>query len=405
MASNATPDSDEPAAGVDGLGAYEVIDRLLGIRDAGTATPTHLAVPASAPKFLVPCPVSTATRSLRAYGALRAPGRRVQRLAMVAALRTPVVSRLVATPVVVGERAPELIERLRGLIGEESLVFGLGLPPADAWWKPTLQLFDRRGVPAGFAKVGHRPLTASLVDNEADALARLRLSGDVHAPAALGRFSWNDMPVSVTAPMPGDVSRPVQNEEPDIRGLAELMRTPTPDAGDADLRWTRWCDHVRRAVAGAPAASEVAAVGLDALGPGTERSVACAHGDWVPWNMADARDGRWVWDFEYFAEDAPAGFDVAHWVYQHHRVLKGRSASEALLATFTDADPSRWRWAESCDGVGLDRDAMAALRLAHPLHLMARFAAAVRAGAPAGHDLAAMVDWVRRCVESESARP
>ncbi len=98
------------------------------------------------------------------------------------------------------------------------------------------------------------------------------------------------------------------------------------------------------------------------------------HGDWVAWNMAEAPDGLYVWDWEYSRPGRPFGFDLLHFSFQDAFVAR----SQPLLRAFADAAT---RATAGLRRLGLDADTQAALRRLHRLEVRLRAENAVQRGA------------------------
>ncbi|MEV7907923.1 hypothetical protein, partial [Streptomyces anulatus] len=63
------------------------------------------------------------------------------------------------------------------------------------------------------------------------------------------------------------------------------------------------------------------------------------HGDFSPWNIACARDGRLlVWDWERFGTGVPLGFDAVHHFFQ--RALRRADPATAARACLAQALPT-----------------------------------------------------------------
>ena len=105
--------------------------------------------------------------------------------------------------------------------------------------------------------------------------------------------------------------------------------------------------------------------GLDADVGAVELSFGRWHGDWVSWNMAEAPDGLYVWDWEYSRPGRPFGFDLLHFFFQDAFVAR----SQPLLTVFSDTAT----WATpGLSRLGLGTDAQAALRRLHRLEVRLR---------------------------------
>ncbi|MEX0989181.1 MAG: hypothetical protein WD206_02655 [Actinomycetota bacterium] len=370
---------------------------IVGGDRAGAANESYLLVPdRRRARFLVPArPRRAAAASVRAYNRLRDPRTRFARAALGAALATgiaPVALRDRLT-VVSEEGGPSLLEHLRTeVFGGRDVVAAIGVGSPGPFRKPVLQLFSSRGVPVGFAKVGWNEVTRELVATEADLLARCgqAASSSFATPEVLHRGRWNDLELSVAAPLPVGVRRwrPWRALPPlDVtRAIADLA---DGGARDETLAGSSYWTGVRErlAVLRAPERSgarpapraegslvEVADTLADAIesraGDRTVR-IGAWHGDWSPWNFA-RDDGRFVvWDWEHGGLYAPLGFDVLHFHFQLAFIGDGRDLDVSLSESAAAAGPA-------LRSLGIpDPEAVASL---HALELVLRYEGARRAG-------------------------
>ncbi|MEO3812112.1 hypothetical protein ABGB17_24210 [Sphaerisporangium sp. B11E5] len=164
-------------------------------------------------------------------------------------------------------------------------------PARRANRKPVLAAFGTEGDLLAFVKVGHTECSRALVRHESTTLTMLATAPlrTVVAPTVLYHGLWRDMDVLALAPLP--VTRARVRPAVLARAAEEIARLP---AGDA----------------------------------------FCWHGDFAPWNMAAAADGRLlVWDWERFGTGVPLGFDALHHFFQRAlRRMPPRVAAEACVA-------------------------------------------------------------------------
>ncbi|WBB77291.1 hypothetical protein O7606_13375 [Micromonospora sp. WMMD882] len=325
-----------------------------------------------------------------AYNALRPSRVRLNRLAVgllagVGATRAagmPVLT--VAVPAEVDRAEVLLVDHLAAVLGDR-LHAAIGIRPPDPHHKPTLQLFDDRGRPRGYAKIGWNDATRAMVRAEADALRNLARGGaDLpDAPRLLGETEWGELAVTVVEPMPSGVRGLRRPAEPQLAAMLAVARRggpPTParplrgspfladlsaraERADLSARAERADLSARTERADLSARAEQADLSARAeqgdlsaggarSGPadgaqwpgGTFRDVVVAlaerygevslefgdwHGDWVPWNLGDHRGRLIAWDWENSGSDRPVGFDLAHQGFQSALSLGGRPAAEA----------------------------------------------------------------------------
>jgi hypothetical protein len=210
----------------------------------------------------------------------------------------------------------------------------IGIRPPDPHHKPTLQLFDDRGRPYGYAKVGWNDGTRAMARAEAAALSRKpRAAAAMPAmPRLMRAIEWQDRAVTVVEPMPRGVR---SLRRPDVPRLAAMLavarngrgRThPKALAGSAYLSslGERATDPVRAA--------------LDALvlrHGATEVEFGDWHGDWVPWNLGTVGGALVAWDWENRGSDVPVGFDLAHQAFQTALSVRRRPVAQCAAAMDT----------------------------------------------------------------------
>ncbi|MEV8636000.1 hypothetical protein AB0395_30520 [Streptosporangium sp. NPDC051023] len=174
-------------------------------------------------------------------------------------------------------------------------------PAGRANRKPILEAHARDGL-AAFVKIGDTAPVRDLVAHEARTLGMLADAPlkTVVPPAVLHHGSW--------------------------RGLSVLALTPLP---------------VRRGIRGNPvpagllteAIGEISRLSRHLPGPGEGFAW---HGDFSPWNIACAQDGRLlVWDWERFGTGVPLGLDAVHHFFQ--RALRRADPATAARACLAQA--------------------------------------------------------------------
>ncbi|MFD2767785.1 hypothetical protein [Micromonospora eburnea] len=311
-------------------------------------------------KFLLPLASRRiGAASTLAYNALRPPRVRANRLA-VGVLAGLGATRLARMPVltVAAPTDVDLAELL--LTADLSRVAGrplhaaIGIRPPDPHHKPTLQLFDDRGVAWAYAKVGWNDATRAMVRAEARALHGLpRDVGDLPAaPRLLREFGWRDLAVTLVEPMPAGVRRLPRPERPEVAAMLAVARRGGPAAPARPLAGSAFlADLIARAErAGGPVGAALAAL-ADRDGA-TRLEFGDWHGDWVPWNLGIHRGRLFAWDWENSGVGRPVGFDLAHQAFQSALSLRGRSVPEAAgeMTTVLDRyggrlglDPARRR--------------------------------------------------------------
>jgi hypothetical protein len=203
--------------------------------------------------------------------------------------------RLLGRPVMVPSGSETIEDHLGEVLGLPIRVVLHVRPARRANRKPILEAHGPDG-PFAFVKIGDSEISRSLVRNEASALRLLAETPlkTVIPPTVLHHGTWRGLDVLALSPLP----------------------VPTGSHKvSADLAYA--------------AVREIAA-----LRPETPHSW---HGDFSPWNMAPAADGRLlVWDWERFASGVLLGFDAVHLFFQRAlRRMRPPAAARACVAQAT----------------------------------------------------------------------
>ncbi len=288
-------------------------------------------------RFLVPLGNRrAAAASMLAYNGLRSGPTRAVRAVLGALARVgatemlpfPVLS--VSGPPGDAELTP--IDHLAAALNEPSLIAAIGVRPPDPNRKPTLQLFDGRGRPRGYAKIGWNEATRELVRAESAALRSLPASpGAAYpiTPRSSYQGKWGDREIGVTDPLPAATRRLSDPDRPRVPAMLAVARA---GGGPAERRPFDESPYLRRlrSEAESEAALRTAVDGLAARAGSVTMEFGHWHGDWVPWNLGELAGDRLVaWDFEHAGSEVPVGFDLAHQAFNTALVVGGRSAAEA----------------------------------------------------------------------------
>ncbi len=353
--STGAPDFEpgDPRARRDGLGWVSRAifgDPRLRLTTGAAATAEHDAagtryavVPSlDDARFLLPLASRRVTAaSVLAYNALRPPKVRAGR-AVIGLLARSGALRLMRAPVL-SVHVPDgvdpadvlLAEHLSGLLDAGPLHAAIGIRPPDPHHKPTLQLFDDRGVPRGYAKIGWNDGTRAMVRAEVASLSDLPAGGAGFPDAARLTLHtrWHDREIAVIAPMPRRVRRIRRPHTPRIAAMLAVARRGGPAATPRPLGGSPFLRAWRRRAAGAPATVHAAIDALVARDGELLLEFGDWHGDWVPWNMGRHAGRLLVWDWENRSPDAPVGFDLAHQAFQTALSTRRQPAAAAGQAT------------------------------------------------------------------------
>ncbi len=294
--------------------------------------------------------------ALRSYRALRPPKvrwvRNVLGLAARAGLPPSLHTLSVQKPT--AARAPQAgaclpLEEITSCLQQGPLSAAIGIRLGDNR-KPTLQLFDDDGRPAGYAKLAWNETSREYIQTEEAALTAVdAASGPTRVPRLLGSGKWDGFPYLITAPLPenvravrGNVGRPTPEEmfaltpvertgtvssTGHFRGLSQRLKALSDGAALPD--------GAEQALREAAAQTERRILARDATLPITRRW----HGDLVPWNAAREPDGQlWCWDWESAEPDAVAGLDALHWAISVRREAGTGTVAGNLAHALKDSE-------------------------------------------------------------------
>ncbi|GAB7051338.1 hypothetical protein [Catenuloplanes indicus] len=323
----------------------------VGRRRWGPGVTSWAVVPSvSRARFLVPLgDPRVAAGSVLAFNSLRSGATRavrttlggLARVGAAEALPFPVLS---ADGPAGAAAASSLIAHLAEVLGEPGLRAAIGVRPPDPNRKPTLQLFDGRGKPRGYAKIGWNEATRALVRAESAALRVLPdrpHDGYPVVPRLLHSGDWAGRAVSVTAPLPETVRRLPEPSRPRLAGLLAVARRGGPPGPLRTTAEAGLLDRFRRESATVPgAAGETIrrlVVRLAETVGGLRMEFGDWHGDWVPWNLGEVAERPGVarlvaWDWEHSGSGMPVGVDLVHQVFNTALVVARRPASRAVDA-------------------------------------------------------------------------
>ncbi|MDJ0356122.1 hypothetical protein [Paenarthrobacter sp. PH39-S1] len=329
--------------------ARVVVDAAPNSHWADAETYWVLPSPAKA-RLLIPRrnPRVTAA-ALRSYRALRPPKVRwarnalglVARAGLPPALHTLSVQR----PVVAGSPRAEAclpLEEITSCLQLGPLSAAIGIRLGDNR-KPTLQLFDGDGRPAGYAKLAWNETSREYIQTEEVALTALATaSGPTRVPRLLGTGKWDGFPYLITEPLPenvravrGNVGRPTPAE---MFALTPVERIGTVSSTGhfraLSQRLRALPDGAEQALRAAATQTERMVLARDATLPITRRW----HGDLVPWNAAREPGGQlWCWDWESAEPDAIAGLDALHWAISVRREAGTGTVAGNLARSLEDS--------------------------------------------------------------------
>lgn len=322
---------------------YVALDRFRVLPDASRAL------------FMLPESPRVAAAALICYNALRQPRTRAYRRLLGTALRAGAGELIARQRLSVCTRSSatraaaelSLTHHVQKRLGSGPLSVAIGLTNPGPNRKPILQMFDQRGAPIAFVKVGWNDVTKDMVDNEAAALASLTVDGTTHLsrPTVLLYERWQGLTILATRPLPLDVVGYPQAADPP-QALSEVLPSASAVETHPALVPSEYWRSVRErsdavVAAGTMSGDEVTVLRrtVEDVEASAPANIACGpwHGDWSFWNLACAGRDLWAWDWEHYAPSVPVGFDPVHFVFQREFVHRRRSVADALEAVARNA--------------------------------------------------------------------
>lgn len=253
------------------------------------------------------------------------------------------------------------------------VVVAASVGPRDPHQSQMLIALDADGRPLAYVKVGWNQLNRRLVRNEARALRRLgevRLS-TMTVPSVLYAGAWQDLELLLTAPIQAKGQRAASRSRPpplpvtlEVAATGARQRLHLSESpywwdlqGRLNVAAIRLDRHTADALARAVA--RVGTVGATLL------SFAGWHGDWVAWNLARDRERLLVWDWEYWSDAAPVGFDILHFFYGA-QFFRGRGDVITAWDHATARSETLLRW------LGVEGPALPLVHALYALEMLAR---------------------------------
>jgi thymidylate kinase len=231
-----------------------------------------------------------------------------------------------------------VLQTLRDVFGRKDLVFAVSLGTPGPHRKPVIQVMTSSGEVLGYAKVGWNEATRALVENEARVLQMLQ--GE-DLPFAVPRVLYGDCngerALCVQGSPPVGARAATQELTAEyVEVLSNLARRNLCRRPLEESRfWQRIIERVQRVRKtwwqhGLHHALQ--AVRQD----WQDREVPFhfAHGDFAPWNALRTNGRLYLFDWEYAQEEAPAGYDLSHFLVQTFWLvnqLEPREIGKAVL--------------------------------------------------------------------------
>lgn len=230
---------------------------------------------------------------------------------------------------------PVLLDHIAEVLGPPSLRFAFSLGPPRPNRKPVVQILEPTGQTVGFAKIGWNDLTTRLVSHEAEYLQAMpREAGSrIRAPEIVHHGRWHGLTLTILSALKPGIQATFRSPVPDTRVLLEIASLGgrrrqqglgVSDLANSLLSRAQNIDHHSRAVA------VEAAQGLIGRHEDVQVELGDWHGDFGPWNVAPAGQGRFnVWDWERASGPQVVGMDLYHYHFQREN-LRGSTIETCI---------------------------------------------------------------------------
>ncbi len=272
------------------------------------------------------------------------------------ALRAGVAQRLVRSRVDVVIRAGSvelsevsLVEHIRQALGRE-VILSARVGPPDPHRTVGMHVLSPDGELLAYLKVAPSPLSGHQLRTEARALKNLGAAPArvVEAPRLLLEDRWNDLQLLLTTPfaLPGS-EQPTLAKPPGVEAMREVAASAPLVVSRlaTGAYWQHSTRRLKRLYEGGRVprtrlemTSDLLA-GLERTCGDVELEFGAWHGDWLPWNLAWKSGRLLTWDWEYWSDCVPVGFDMFHFFAGTHFFRDGADVQSALAAARTEADP------------------------------------------------------------------
>ena len=232
----------------------------------------------------------------------------------------------------VEETLPEL---LQDLFKHHDLTFSISLGTPGVHRKPVMQVFTSGGEILGYVKIGWNDATRGLLKNEADALKFLQkhIPRTFTAPSVLYETEWCGNYLFVQSALHSDSQvepRQALNQQY-IDILLELAKLESRWMALYDSAFWQRIMHRFENISHEYYKHIVAAVieNIQKLNLNEKLPFVLSHGDFTPWNMKHLHnDMVYIFDWEYFNKDFPAGWDLFHYFIQTQFLLYKNTAGQ-----------------------------------------------------------------------------
>ena len=229
-----------------------------------------------------------------------------------------------------------LLEHLKEVIGLPDVHFAISLGTPGPHRKPVFQVLTSKGSTIGYVKVGRNDTTNVLVQNEVQALRRLKADflRSCTAPVVMHAGWWQGHFLCIQSPPNGKLTVAPRTLVPSYLAIPDELA----------VIHTRWIA-LRETVFWAALQQRIKKISnayyLHILQKGMWTAETLlgngplpfhySHGDFAPWNARTLNHGLLLFDWEYAAAEAPPGYDLIHFAVQTAMLLNKWSPGQTCL--------------------------------------------------------------------------
>lgn len=240
-----------------------------------------------------------------------------------------------------------LLEYLKQVIGRGDACFAFSLGTPGPHRKPVIQVLTPRGETLAYVKVGWNDATNALVQNEASILRQLASTSltSFAIPRLLHAGWWNRCYLCVLSSPNVEVeSAPKEMGPLYLKIIVELASSHIRSIPLKETSF--WKDlSQRRDKVSNSYYEHVLGQGMRVV---EERLNEVSlpfhfcHGDFAPWNAKRVNGNLFLFDWEYAQREAPAGWDLFHFLIQTQSLLKKEVPGQIVTSFQEGGKAHRW---------------------------------------------------------------
>ena len=248
---------------------------------------------------------------------------------------------------------------LRKVFGRKDLALSVSLGTPGPHRKPVVQVMTSKGGILGYVKVGWNKPTQALIQNEVEVLKKLKSYNSLPflIPQVLFTGEWQGKILCIQSPPPARAryaSFKIDSQYVKVMKALARMRIRYYSLEDSPF-WKQIEERKQK----------IHSTFLKYLLEQTMKKTAnywknrkvpfhLAHGDFTPWNALQVNGILYLYDWEYALDEAPAGYDLFHFLVQVTWLVKKKAPNvitksilkfceNKVLQTYVKLYTSTWK--------------------------------------------------------------